>query len=96
MTPRHVPAGGRFSLGRTVATRGALAELSADDILLAFIRHSAGDWGDLDAEDKALNDKALVGEGRLFSAYHSTTGTKFYIITEWDRSATTVLLPSEY
>jgi len=59
-------------------------------------RHHRGDWGDLDEEDKAANDQALIDGGRLFSAYHSATGIKVWIITEADRSATTVLLPSEY
>lgn len=83
-------------LGMTVATQGALAALTADDIHFALLRHVAGDWGDLEICDKKANDSALVCEGRLVSAYHSATGVKFYIITEWDRSYTTVLLPSEY
>lgn len=86
----------KFSLGRTVATRGALAELTAYDIFKAICRHHTGDWGDLDAEDKIANDNALKEGGRLLSSYRSANGVKFWIITEWDRSVTTVLLPSEY
>ena len=86
----------KFKLGQTVATQGALAELAQDDILSALRRHAGGDWGDLCEEDKKANDSALADEGRLFSAYHSASGVKFYVITEWDRSYTTVLLPSEY
>jgi len=85
-----------FPLGRLVATRGAIAALSGDDILSGLARHARRDWGDLCREDRMLNDIALEDGGRLFSAYHSHDGVKFYIITEWDRSYTTVLLPSEY
>ncbi len=60
-------------------------------------RHIAGDWGDLDPEDAAQNHEGLLsGEGRLMSMYTLKDGEKIWIITEWDRSATTVLLPSEY
>ena len=86
----------KFPLGRTVVTRGALSALSQDDILLSFLRHSVGDWGDLEAEDEAQNEKALATEGRLFSTYLSAMGIRFYVITECDRSVTTVLLPHEY
>ncbi len=96
MQSNHPSTWTKFPLGRTVATRGALAELTAEDIRVAFGRHCRGDWGDLDAGDKRLNDKALTTEDRIVSAYHSATGIKFYIITEWDRSMTTVLLAHEY
>jgi hypothetical protein len=86
----------KFSLGRTIITRGALAALSETDIKIALRRHVSGDWGDLDPPDKARNEDALKTEGRLFSRYQSKVGTKFYVITEWDRSYTTVLLLSEY
>ncbi|MCC4113898.1 hypothetical protein LLG90_00885 [Aromatoleum toluclasticum] len=60
-------------------------------------RHLHGDWGDLSADDRQLNDAALKsGEDRLFSSYQVTPGLKLWIITEWDRSVTTLLLPSEY
>jgi len=94
MEPHHAPR--RFLLGQTVATREALAKLSADDILQGFKRHSCGDWGELDDEDKKANDRALANDGRLVSAYRSAAGVRFYIITEHDRSYTTVLLPHEY
>lgn len=86
----------RFSLGRTVITRGAIAALTADDVAGALARHARGDWGDLDPADKAANERALESEGRLVSRYRASNETPFYIITEWDRSLTTVLLPSEY
>lgn len=55
-----------------------------------------GDWGDLDVHDRQANEDALVNEARLFSKYTSNPGVSFWVITEWDRSQTTVLLPSEY
>lgn len=89
-------AGPLFPLGRTVATRGALSALTNDEILLALARHVRGDWGELDDEDQASNEVALQTGGRLLSVYFSAKHEKFYIITEWDRSVTTVLLPHEY
>ncbi len=60
-------------------------------------RHFGGDWGDLDEGDKRQNDFALkTGEDRLMSSYQITPELKLWIITEWDRSVTTLLLPSEY
>ncbi len=86
----------KFPLGQTVATRGVLDLLNHNEILKLLTRHSAGDWGDLCCEDKNLNNFALSsGEGRLFSAYNTLKG-KVWIITEHDRSATTILLPNEY
>src|SRR3546814_2412325 len=59
-------------------------------------RHLHGDWGDLDDSDRRQNDAALQsGEDRLFSSYQVTRDLKLWIITEWDRSLTTLLLPSE-
>ena len=96
----HTPAARepRFSLGQVVATPGALDALQrAHQTPLEFLaRHSAGDWGDLVAEDLQENARALHGGGRLFSAYNLQDGTRIWVITEWDRSVTTVLLPSEY
>ncbi len=86
----------QFYLGRLLATPGALEALTQRDIHRALSRHSLCDWGDLDPEDKQANDDALKHGDRLLSAYHGQNQTKFWIITEADRSATTVLLPSEY
>lgn len=87
----------RFSLGRVVATPGALALLTSiglsPNVLLR--RHVSGDWGDLDDEDKAVNEHAVEHGERILSAYE-TDGGKVWIITEWNRSVTTLLLPSEY
>ena len=96
MNPDIPPSGTKFPLGRTVATRGALAELAADDLLSALCRHSTGDWGDVCTEDWAENEFSLKKGYRLFSVYRSSSGVKFYVITESDRSATTILLPHEY
>jgi hypothetical protein len=79
-----------------VSTPNALAHLTEEDILRGIQRHQAGDWGDLCAEDRQVNDQALVEGTRLLSVYHAVDGTKFWIITEADRSVTTVLLPEDY
>ena len=85
-----------FNLGRLMITRGALHALAQPDVLEALRRHASGDWGDVDSEDWAANERALLEDTRLVSVYHSSAGEKFYIITEWDRSLTSILLPSEY
>ena len=86
----------KFELGKVVATRGVLELISMPEIAAAVMRHQSGDWGIVCAEDKALNEEALKEGYRLHSAYRSSEGIKFWIITEADRSATTVLLPEEY
>ena len=86
----------KFPLGQIVATPNALNQIPNDEILCALARHVCGDWGELDAEDLKSNEHALKLGGRLFSAYHSIQKIKFWIITEADRSATTILLPSKY
>ena len=85
-----------FTLGRTLVTAAALKALNPDDIKSSLLRHQAGDWGDLCEEDKRTNDYDLEHGERLLSAYTDTNGTKFWIITERDRSVTTVLLPEDY
>ena len=86
----------KFLLGRVVATPKALNTIPSDEILLALSRHERGDWGQLDPEDRDANENSLKHGGRLFSRYHSTANVKFWIITEWDRNRTTVLLPMDY
>jgi hypothetical protein len=85
-------------LGRIVATPGALTVLQAagqhPHEFLA--RHSQGDWGDLSEEDRQENELSLREGFRLLSAYHTRLGEKVWVISEADRSATTILLPSEY
>ena len=86
-----------FVPGQVVATRGALAVLDAANVLpqMLLLRHCAGDWGDLGEEDVRANANALAYGGRLLSKY-VVGKDSFYIITEADRSATTLLLTHEY
>ncbi|TDU80799.1 hypothetical protein EI77_00096 [Prosthecobacter fusiformis] len=86
----------RFSLGRLFATPGAIQALTSSDIQTALSRHLQGDWGELTSEDIEANNDALQDGSRLLSAYSGENGIRFWVITEWDRSVTTVLLPSEY
>jgi hypothetical protein len=83
-----------FPLGQVVATPGALG--LGVNFYPYLRRHQCGDWGELDAEDRDENDFSVRNNLRLLSAYRTPSGAKFWIITEADRSATTVLLPSEY
>lgn len=99
MTTRVI--GMKFPLGRVVATPGAIAtmgELNISPISL-LERHVSGDWGDLCKEDREQNEEALKIGNRLMSVYgvDGTDSTqKVWVITEWDRSVTTILLPDEY
>ena len=88
----------RFPMGHTVATPGALEALAcAGETALPFLaRHAAGDWGELGQDDKAENESALRDGLRILSAYRLADDTRIWIITEADRSATTILLPEEY
>jgi hypothetical protein len=92
------PTAPRFPLGRLVATPGALAAfvVVGTTPLPYLTRHCSGDWGDVSQDDQRANDRALVVGERLFSAYTLADGARVWIITEWDRSLTTVLLPEEY
>ena len=89
---------GRFALGQLVGTPGAFAALAAAGHVPPefLLRHKNGDWGDLDEHDRAENERALVQGSRLFSAYSTRREERLWVITEWDRSATTLLLPAEY
>lgn len=92
---RSVPL---FPLGRCIATHEAgdvLEKLGVSPFELIF-KHQAGDWGTLAPEDKRANDEALKHGDRLLSAYYVAPNVKVWVITEADRSATTVLLPEEY
>ncbi len=89
---------GRFPLGQLVMTPGAdEAMTEAGHIPPEFLlRHKNADWGELDEFDKQQNDLALLHGSRLLSAYHTRLAAKLWVITEADRSATTLLLPDEY
>jgi hypothetical protein len=88
----------RFSLGQLVATPGAIEALARTrEEPFAFLeRHISGDWGDLGDGDKRENERSLDNGCRILSAYHLSDDTKIWVITEADRSATTILLPEEY
>jgi hypothetical protein len=88
----------RFPLGRVVATPGALRALEeANQNPFEFLaRHQAGDWGELCEQDKRENEFSVVNGFRILSAYRTRNNTKIWVITEADRSATTLLLPDEY
>jgi hypothetical protein len=92
--------GGRagFLLGHVVITPGALAALkAAGQLALDMLRrHATADWGDLDEHDRLVNQQALTHGGRLLSSYLLRNNQRLWIITESDRSVTTLLLPSEY
>ena len=90
------PLSSSFPLGRTVITRNALDTLQPEDVSTALQRHARKDWGDLCPEDIAENELSLQQGFRLLSAYCDRQGTKFWIITEADRSVTTILLPEDY
>ncbi len=85
-----------FEPGQIVSTPGALQTLNQDDVRKCLGRHLTCDWGGCCEEDREENDLALKKGFRLFSIYWDRNGTKFWIITEGDRSATTILLPEEY
>jgi len=84
-------------LGRVLATPGALKLLTeARELPFDYLaRHAAGDWGDLCTFDRRQNERALRDGYRVFSSYETTAG-RVWIITEADRSVTTILLPEEY
>lgn len=86
----------RFCLGKIVATRTAFDAIDMHDMLEGVARHARGDWGDVPPEDRIANDEALADEGRLLSAYTDARGQPFWVITEADRSSTTILLPEDY
>ena len=88
----------RFGLGQVVGTPGALRALEdAEQMPSEYLaRHVTGDWGDLCDEDKAENELSVERSLRVFSSYKLRTDVKVWVITEWDRSVTTLLLPEEY
>jgi hypothetical protein len=85
-----------FRLGRIVTTSNALECLTRQDILEGIRRHQAGDWGEVPLDQAETNDRALVAGTRIISVYRAANGPRFWIITEADRSATTVLMPEDY
>ena len=88
----------RFPVGRVVATPGALRAFEkAEQLPAAFLdRHVHGDWGDVPEADKQANERSVEQGLRILSAYTTSAGDKIWILTEADRSATTLMLPEEY
>lgn len=87
---------GRFELGRLVATQGAMEEIPEQDMMFCVGLHHNGMWGDIPEADKQENELAIKEDYRILSSYKAKTGKQFWIITEADRSYTTVMLPEEY
>ena len=90
--------GPKFPLGRLLATPGALRALeeSGESAATFFARHAKGDWGEVCTEDRAENELALEKGFRIMSVYRTGKGEKLWLITEQDRSSSTILTPTEY
>ena len=87
----------KFPLGQIVITKNALGVLDNGSVNKTFLtKYINCDWGELCEEDKKLNDEALIHGDRILAAYRDANGTKFWIITEHDRSCTTILMPEDY
>jgi hypothetical protein len=86
----------KFRLGQLVSTQNVMSQLTQEDILMTIRRHQAGDWGDVTENSQQANERALIEHTRLLAVYHAASGIKFWLITEADRSVTTVLLPEDY
>lgn len=103
-----IPANGqsakpKFPLGQVLATPGAVEALQKSNQLPGefLTRHVTGDWGEVCADDKALNDESLIDGSRILSAYQTSQNDRLWVITEaadenGNRCCTTILLPSEY
>lgn len=85
-----------FPLGKIVITRGAMLALTPETVNKAVTRHISGSWGNLCEQDKLANSFAIKHGERVISKYRGEGDEDFYIITEWDRSYTTILLTNEY
>ena len=102
MTTRIINVATKFALGKLLMTRGVNDQVADNTKFAYFVteslrRHARGDWGDLCQEDKDENELALrQGYLRILSAYEQDSLPKIWIITEADRSATTILFPEEY
>ena len=93
---QSVSDGRKFGLGNIYVTRAALGVLTITDMNNSLQRHVRGDWGSVGSDDWESNDSALLDDSRLLSVYGSAVNEVFWIITEWDRSLTTILLPGDY
>jgi len=88
--------GPKFPTGEIIITQDATLKLPHEDVMDALRRHARGDWGEMDKEGREENEAALQKGMPLASIHQATNGIRFYIITEGDRSVTTVLLPEEF
>lgn len=92
----------KFELGRLVLTIGVDTKMKEDSLFRDFVqfsldRYGQCDWGDTCDEDKQTADESLKNGERILAVYgHEKSNTKIWIITEWDRSVTTILFPDEY
>lgn len=86
----------RIPLGKLVIMPNAKDTIPRAEALAALLRHQTGDFGDLSEDDKQANMEALEYGDQILSAYNSKDGVRFWIITEHDRSVTTILLPEDY
>lgn len=86
----------KLNLGQLLITPAAKRSIHLPDAMKALISHQNGDYGEISEADKEANQEALVTGDRLLSAYTDKNGVKFWIITEADRYATTILLPEDY
>ncbi|WP_081075374.1 hypothetical protein [Burkholderia anthina] len=91
-------SGPRFELGRILATPAALSVVANANVSIVHLlsRHVCGDWGDLSDSDREQNELAVKAGARLLSSYVLANGQTVWLITEWDRSVTTLLLPGDY
>ena len=96
--PTRPNVGAHFALGQTFITPGAqeALEISGETPIQFLRRHVSADWGEISEDDAQENELSLREGFRLLSAYRTLKGQRIWIITEADRSATTILLPSEY
>src|SRR5579862_3190628 len=86
----------KFFPGQLLIKGKARHSLSATDIRSAVSNHTSGIWGSVDDQQRRLNELALEGDDKLVSVFYSSRKEKFYVITSWDRSTTTIVLPEDY
>lgn len=83
----------KFPLGNVVITPNAMVKVPSGEVRAAIQRHSRGDWGKVGDRDWLMNDDSVSADARIISAYDTEKGVRFWVITEGDRSFTTVLMP---
>jgi hypothetical protein len=91
-----LPKRSRFRLGELYVTTAADRKIGPAEIARGLSRHAQGDWGNVADDDRMANERGLAHGERLHSVYKDRNNVEFWIITEWDRSTTTVLLPDDY